>query len=300
MLESGHILEVRAHAISPTLQYCYVMANCIPEQKVSQAPYDVWVLLEKGSGKIYSADCNCPAGVSGCCKHIGALLWHIESEVKLGKNVTCTGKAQEWHKPSKKLAKVYGPAFLIDINATKPQIKDSLLPIKKEISNRATFDPRPENHRAVALTKGDIDELAMITNFNCGIVNILMEKNVVSSPNIDDVALFVEVGTSDQPGLPKSLKKIVSELDTELSFNEFLILAKITMDDRRILEIETRGQSHNNTWFEHRELRMTASRMHAIIQKVSDNYEIKNPQNCKTVMDAIIRPSLINKRPPVY
>ena len=118
------------------------MANCIPEQKVSQAPYDVWVLLEKGSGKIYSADCNCPAGVSGCCKHIGALLWHIESEVKLGKNVTCTGKAQEWHKPSKKLAKVYGPAFLIDINATKPQIKDSLLPIKKEISNRATFDSR--------------------------------------------------------------------------------------------------------------------------------------------------------------
>ena len=33
--------------------------------------------------------------VAGFCKHVGALLWYIEEQVRLGNNKTCTGKKQK-------------------------------------------------------------------------------------------------------------------------------------------------------------------------------------------------------------
>ena len=50
LFESKHITEVRYHNISQHFSLCYVMANCIPEQRVNNPVYDVWVLLEKSNG----------------------------------------------------------------------------------------------------------------------------------------------------------------------------------------------------------------------------------------------------------
>ena len=65
--------------------------------------------------------------IAGCCKHVGALLWHIDNEVKSGNNVTCTSKPQQWHKPSKE----YGPALMTDIILEKPKTTNLLLRDKK-------------------------------------------------------------------------------------------------------------------------------------------------------------------------
>ena len=40
--------------------------------------------------------------VSGSYKHVGALLWYTEREVRHGNNQTCTSKPQKCHVPSKK------------------------------------------------------------------------------------------------------------------------------------------------------------------------------------------------------
>ena len=52
LLESGHLTNVMTHVISPTIRYCFVRGLCLPEQKLSNAPYDVWVVLHKDTGNI--------------------------------------------------------------------------------------------------------------------------------------------------------------------------------------------------------------------------------------------------------
>ena len=69
--------------------------------------------------------------IAGCCKHVGALLWHIDNEVKSGNNVTCTSKPQQWHKPSKNAQKEYGPALMTYIILEKPKTTNLLLRDKK-------------------------------------------------------------------------------------------------------------------------------------------------------------------------
>ena len=90
--------------------------------------------------------------VNGCCKHVEVLLWHIEREVSLEKNKTCTSKPQKWSKPSKKVTKQYGPKAFVNIKIRKPNIDKTLRVKKKKASFRSSFDPRAVNQRDVVLS----------------------------------------------------------------------------------------------------------------------------------------------------
>ena len=47
LFDSGHVSEVRFHHIDNTINLCYICAYCLPEQKVNNPVYDVWVLALK-------------------------------------------------------------------------------------------------------------------------------------------------------------------------------------------------------------------------------------------------------------
>ena len=64
--------------------------------------------------------------VSGNCKPVGALLWFIEREIRLGNNQTCTSKPQKWHIPSKKQQRLHGPAILNETEMKKPKYEKIL------------------------------------------------------------------------------------------------------------------------------------------------------------------------------
>ena len=62
LLESGHVSNVMTHLISPNIRYCFVRGLCLPEQKLSNNPYDVWICIQKDTGDIITGDCSCTAG----------------------------------------------------------------------------------------------------------------------------------------------------------------------------------------------------------------------------------------------
>ncbi|XP_065645606.1 uncharacterized protein LOC136076069 [Hydra vulgaris] len=95
LFKSEHLSNIRYHNINSDSKYCYIAAYCLPEQKSNNPVYNVWVLIKKKSVTIKSADCDCAAGTSGCCKHVGAPLWYVEHSVKIGDNKTCTLKPLE-------------------------------------------------------------------------------------------------------------------------------------------------------------------------------------------------------------
>ena len=118
---------------------------------------------------------------------MGALLWHIEQEVRLGNNRTCTSKKQKWSVPSKKQSSLHGPDVLnnIGIKKSKPEnILYSDVPAKRL---RHDFDPRSENYRFIsAFIENEIDLLSDITKGNCGIVALLRTPSAFPI-NIDTI-----------------------------------------------------------------------------------------------------------------
>ena len=86
--------------------------------------------------------------VSGTCKHVGALLWHIEQQVRLGNNRTCTSKKQKWSVPSKKQS-LHGPDALNNIGIKKPKPENILYSDVPAKRLHHDFDPRSPNDRFI-------------------------------------------------------------------------------------------------------------------------------------------------------
>ena len=66
-----------------------VTAKVYHSQRVREMPLKTWLLVET-NGTVCSAHCNCMAGLSEACSHIGAVLFALEVGVRMRESVTCT------------------------------------------------------------------------------------------------------------------------------------------------------------------------------------------------------------------
>ncbi|XP_068686438.1 uncharacterized protein [Montipora foliosa] len=68
-------------------------------QRARETPLKTWVLVEK-NGTVINAHCNCMAGLTESCTHIGAVLFAVEAGVRMHNSVTCTQERSTWLLPS--------------------------------------------------------------------------------------------------------------------------------------------------------------------------------------------------------
>ncbi|XP_065654482.1 uncharacterized protein LOC136081123 [Hydra vulgaris] len=203
LFNSGHLSNVMSHAINDTCRYCFIRGLCLPEQKLTNTPYDVWVVIHKDSGDVVTGDCSCPAGTSGICKHVGALLWYIEKEVSLDNNFSCTSKKQQWSVPSKKQSRLHVPATLVEIELKKAKKEEN-------VSNIFKRQKIADN----SLTESDIDSLADITNDNCGLVTLMRKKRMHF--NICVVQKEIEIAASFLIDFPKMIAEVIKTVSHAL------------------------------------------------------------------------------------
>ena len=225
--------------------------------------------------------------VAGFCKHVGALLWYIEEQVRLRNNKTCTGKKQKWSVPSKKAQNLHTPDILDNIGVSKPNAKRILSPPPETTNRRkrSSFDPRLLKDRtADPLSRHDIDVLADITNGNSGIVSLLRTA-APRSEWLHNTQICEEVvSTSEHIELPPKLKDLAMDIET---FPQFLKANKITSEQCELIEKSTQQQSDNELWFAYRAFRVTASKFKDAVEKVNDNMVIKNPEKCRTFISKV-------------
>ena len=101
-------------------KYCVLKAKCTPSQRISDAYHDVWVTLEKETGKVICAFCNCAAGLSQTCNHVAAMLFCVEAAVQAGEtNPTCTSQKSKWIVPAPKTVVQVTPISDINIEVHK-------------------------------------------------------------------------------------------------------------------------------------------------------------------------------------
>ena len=62
LFKSRHLSGIKTHNSDINVRYSFVRDCCRPEQRISNANYDVWVCLHKDSGEITNAGCTRAAG----------------------------------------------------------------------------------------------------------------------------------------------------------------------------------------------------------------------------------------------
>ena len=95
LLFSGHVMSVKFNPITSSLKYCFVKRVVIPQTRVDENPYYVWVCIHH-DGSILTGECGCVGSLISSCNHVFAILNYIENEITLGHNKTCTSKKQKW------------------------------------------------------------------------------------------------------------------------------------------------------------------------------------------------------------
>ena len=99
-------------------QNCILSCKVTPSQRISNKPYDVWVIIKKDTndlpgGDILASYCTCVAGLQGGCNHVVGMLFRIESAVSSGAtNPSKTSLSCQWNIPA---------GLKIDIRPTKAE-----------------------------------------------------------------------------------------------------------------------------------------------------------------------------------
>ena len=127
---------------------------------------------------------------SGVCKHVGAILWYIEREVRLVNNKTCPSEKKVGC-TIKKNVRLYQAETLQKIDIKKP------FPSKIIGAPSTPKEPKIINEPGRKLTETDIDTLADITNGRCGLV-VLKRRNTNDLTNIASISEEIDVTTSPE------------------------------------------------------------------------------------------------------
>jgi len=62
--DASWLKEINYHPIDNESLYCFLGSKSTPSQNINNIPHEVWVLLQKNSGKVEAAYCTCFAGYS--------------------------------------------------------------------------------------------------------------------------------------------------------------------------------------------------------------------------------------------
>ena len=122
---ANHVRSVEYNNISDCIKYCFIRGEVVPQTRISESPYKVWICMHTEVCEILTGECGCVAGYSESCKHVFALLHFIEHQVSLGFNKTCTSKRQIWHATvTKKGEKIHPPDKIRKILFDRPHLEN--------------------------------------------------------------------------------------------------------------------------------------------------------------------------------
>ncbi|XP_034066573.1 uncharacterized protein LOC117542824 isoform X4 [Gymnodraco acuticeps] len=95
-----------------------VFARVNHSQRSGETPLKTWIVA-KEDGEVVTAHCNCMAGLSESCSHVGAVLFAIKAGVKMRETASCTTEKCKWLMPSHVKKIPAAPVAMIDFSSAK-------------------------------------------------------------------------------------------------------------------------------------------------------------------------------------
>ena len=251
-----HVSHVEFNNISDCVDYCFIRGEVVPQTRVRESPYRVWVCVNSSTCQMLTGECACIAGYGESCKHVFALLHFVENKVALGLNKTSTSKKQAWQETvSKKGEKLHPPTNMSQVSFERPHPEREHT---YEKPCRNTFDPRSVKERNAVI---DWENLSVASK---GTSSVLCFKNKIKTSS--------DLQSETLKSQPWTLETIASSSSSPDNFNA-LLKEQRTQESISKIETLTTGQSSNNLWFDYRCGVITASVAHEVLCK----YRKKNP-----------------------
>lgn len=230
-------------------------------QRLSESPLAPWVAVRQ-CGTIVTAHCNCKAGLSAVCSHVGALLFAVEANIRLEEKQTCTSVPCQFILP--KPIKNVPQQELVNINFTSSKSKKRALDNAIEtITSTGPKASKSEKVKESNTSQADENEMNSLFEklHSSGVGNAIL--SIIPHYN----ASFREVEVT----LPCKFDKLYSEDLKELSIDELLKQSaefceslKLSADEVLTIERCTRDQINSNNWKKMRFGRITASKVFQI------------------------------------
>ncbi|XP_033762292.1 uncharacterized protein LOC117343858 [Pecten maximus] len=241
----NYIGDIQYNSVDSTSLYCVVRAKCKPSmrQKVAvtdgkvRSYYSLSVTLTKQTGKIICATCDCKAGLSGVCSHVGGLLLTV---VKV--RTSCTSTGCTWLEPNASLTRPLSPKRIADINFETDSTKDHAI---KPFPNVYQAGPGKDPCSFF----NDILKGLKLANPS----SVLYRTMCASSGNIDEILSVYK------PSYMYSNSVDLSSTVCQTEFREFTNNLNISDKQSESVNIATRGQSNNKNWKTMRSYLLTAS-----------------------------------------
>ncbi|XP_069139431.1 uncharacterized protein [Argopecten irradians] len=248
---------------------CLVSARVRHSQRMNETPLHPWLIAEK-NGNVVSAHCNCMAGLSESCSHVGAMMFAVDATVKLRDSQTVTQQKAYWLLPST-VTKVTGkPVKEIDFTSAKTKKRKLDKHIDQTINSADTPKPPKKNvqdipgptaeelqkfYRTIYSDECKPALLSLVPEYSQHYIPKVLSKKypMVLSELRDEQFLQVE---RDQ--LIKHCEKVMQEM-------------KITTEEVRNVEELTREQAKSREWFRFRTGRVTASKMRNVCRASLEN-----------------------------
>jgi len=154
LLNFVHDVQVyKPDSSTDDIKFIYLRALCWASYKKSVKYKVKMVINAKEKPKIEHAECDksCPAGKSGCCCHVMAVIWKLD-EITRNQgtmhteldNRACTSKPRKWGIPGKRQVD-HQP--IMEKNIFKPRHQSDLPGRKRRGIVPTFFDPRPVKSR---------------------------------------------------------------------------------------------------------------------------------------------------------
>ena len=222
----------------------------------SQTPLKPWVII-KSTGSVICGHCTCMAGQGETCSHIGAMLYWLETQVRIREQMPCTSQANKWMVPTAVKDIPYLQLHEVDFTTAD-----------KKMMNMAHGSASLENvSRTSSSTQlqATSDASRRLLQFFSEIAKEEEKKSIILSP-------YSDTFKQSNDHLPPQLQILFNSKNLELNYVQLLNLSdeflssitSISVSQQEHLEELTQRQSKSNDWYKFRAGRIIASRFHRI------------------------------------
>ena len=121
----SQVMSVKLKPIISILKRCFVKGVVVPQTRVNENSYSVWVGIHK-DGSTLTGEYGCMASLMASYKYVFAILHYIKNKQILGHSKTCTSKKQRLKLKvhvCRKSKKVHPPNKIGNVSFKKPQPK---------------------------------------------------------------------------------------------------------------------------------------------------------------------------------
>ena len=291
--KSGHIQDIEYHELPDFAGNCHIRCTALPSMRKDRK-YKVRLCCTTSTSPadhiptVLIALCSCPAGLAGCCNHVGGLLYALDDFVRCGlreeAGKACTEKLMQWNRPHSAHVK---PRRVTGVHLKKHTFCGRDRRSKKK--KIPFYDPRPSNCRLpnpdlvdrltadlLKIEKASLaaDATGHVKMYGTSTWLRLLESSPPVSSSDSEAEYDAEGGDSrsesgsssdSEPGSPAT-QALVSGAEPALLVDEFY-KQHVTITAERAAEIEaaTRTQSATAIWHEQRRLRVTATMVKSIV-----------------------------------